>query len=107
MKLILNVILYHGTDIKNVDSIIHNGFEENTISCATQNIKWAKNYGETLISFKYPFLLSFGFETFREDIEFFYLFLIDFKNKDLASCVAGFKPTKLIINNNGKKILQS
>ena len=107
MKLTFNILLYHGTDLKNVDSIIHNGFEENTISCATQNVKWAKNYGETLISFKYPFILSFGFKTLQEDIEFFYLFLINFKNKDLASCVAGFKPIKLITNNNGNKILHS
>lgn len=97
MKLIFNIPVYHGTNFNNIGSIINNGFDENTISCATQNIKWAKNYRNTLVYFKYPFVLSFSHKTLREDIEFLYFFLIDFKNKELSSCVAGFKPKNIII----------
>lgn len=101
MKLIFNILVCHGTDIKNIDSIINNGFDENTISCATQNIQWAKNYGSTLMYFKYPFILSFSLKTLREDIEYLYLFFIDYKNKQLASCVAGFKAKKInVITHN-------
>ena len=69
MKLIFKITVHHGTDVENVASIIKNGFDINTISCATQDKEFAKGYGNTLLTFKYPFELRFSFKTIEEDLE--------------------------------------
>jgi hypothetical protein len=97
MKLIFNITVYHGTDYKNILSIAMNGFDINTISCATQNKEWAKGYGNVLISFKYPFEISVSIKTFREDLEYLYRFVVDYCNNELPTGVSGFKPKKINI----------
>jgi len=92
MKLIFKITVYHGTDVENVGSIIKNGFDINTISCATQDKGFAKGYGNTLLSFKYPFELSFSFKTIQEDLEYLKRFIIDYFSKSLMTGVAGYKP---------------
>ena len=92
MKLVFKITVYHGTDKKNVSGIIENGFDINTISCATQNKEFAKGYGNTLLSFKYPFELSFYFKTIQEDLEYLKRFIVDYFSRSLMTGVAGYKP---------------
>lgn len=94
MKLVFKITVYHGTDIKNLDGIIQNGFSINTISCATQDKEFAKGYGNSMLSFKYPFILKFSFKTISEDLEYFKTFIYDYFNKSLMVGVAGYKPMK-------------
>ena len=99
MKLTFNIKVYHGTEYSNIRGICENGFKKSSISCATQNKNWAKGYGNSLISFKYPFELYFSFKTIEEDLEYLKRFIIDYLNKSLPVGVAGFKPKNLKINN--------
>ena len=94
MKLVFNVKVYHGTDLKNVNNIIRNGFDENTISCACQDKEFAKGYGNSLLTFKYPFELMFSLKTIEEDIEYLKMFVYDYFTKSLMTGVAGYKPKK-------------
>ena len=91
IKLTFKITVHHGTDIENVCGIIENGFDINTISCATQDKEFAKGYGNTLLSFKYPFMLSLSFKTILEDLEYIKRFIDDYFNKSLMTGVAGYK----------------
>lgn len=80
MKIKFNITLYHGTNFKNIDSIIKSGFDIDSISCATQNKDWASGFGNTLISFKYPYTIN---------LKDFFWFIRQYG--DLTTRVSGFK----------------
>lgn len=103
MKLIFNIRMYHGTKCDNVKSIINNGFDTNTISCATQDIHWAEKYGDTLITFKYPYEISFSLKDIMSDGIKIFWFLRDMINNNIAIRLNGFKPTKVSIVNSYKQ----
>lgn len=97
IKLIFKITVYHGTDVKNVGGIIKNGFDINTISCATQDKEFAKGYGNSLLTFKYPFELRFSFKTIEEDLEYLKRFIYDYFSKSLMTGVSGYRPMRLKI----------
>lgn len=86
MILTLTITFYHGTSLRNLESIVKDGFCENTISMGTTRKDWAKGYGDCLIEFKYPYKIHI------KDV--FWLLKEWIINNDLAVCVAGFKPNK-------------
>tara|TARA_R110000796_G_scaffold218706_3_gene334646 strand:+ start:548 stop:904 length:357 start_codon:yes stop_codon:yes gene_type:complete len=97
MKIIINIQVYHSTDSSNVKSIIKNGFDPNTISCATQDINWARGYGDTLLKFTYPYSLYFSFSNFKEDKEYALRFITDYFSKTIPVALNGFKPKNIRI----------
>ena len=89
MTLTFNIKVYHSTDIENIRSIVDNGFYKDSVSCATSKKEHAIGYGDSVISFKYPYKIRF------RDI---FWFLINKKN--LFVKVSGYKPNKIKIENN-------
>lgn len=85
MKFTFNITLHHGTNEENVESILKNGFDIDSISCATQDKEWASGYGNTVLSFKYPYTIN---------IKDIFWFIKEYGN--LVTRVSGFKPKKIV-----------
>lgn len=86
MPLIFNTTFYHGTDRKNIPSIIKNGFEQDSISCACRSFKFASGYGNAVLEFKYPCTVKLKYLLW-----FIWNVLI---KRDSIICVSGFKIRK-------------
>jgi len=67
------------------------------------NKDWAAGYGDSLISFKYPYKLYFFTGNFLLDLFYLIKFIKNYIKKEIPVCVSGFKPIKINQNENKRR----
>ena len=84
----LKTKMYHGTNKRASTSILKKGFD-NTKNCATQDIDYARGYGDYVIAFDWEYKIQLN--------RFFFSNLMEFLSKKGMVCVNDMKPTNMEI----------
>jgi len=58
--MIIYCTIYHGTKFEFLESILENGFDSSTRSCASNDIESASYYGKCVMEFKFPMIITFS-----------------------------------------------